>query len=154
MIKNRRLKKVDLAKVTGIKPRTLLDWTQKGYLIPDDKVEGQGRISFYSPENAVQAKVLELLSKSGISLKNFSDIVRKIDNPKMFDPFLPMIDDMYLLIVIDDCKQVRISHYTVSKDRNPLLEIVKTINDAKFNYILLINLKKIMLEIRKSMDSI
>ena len=154
MIKNYRLRKVDLAKVTGIKPRTLLDWTQRGYLIPDEKVEGQGKSSYYSPGNAVQAKVLELLSKSGISLKNFSDIMKKIDNPKLFDPFLSMTDDMYLLIVIDDCKQVSISHYTVSKRKNPLTEIIDIINDAKFNHILLINLKKIMIEIRKSMDSL
>lgn len=154
MIKNYRLRKVDLSKVTGIKPRTLLDWTQRGYLIPDEKVEGQGKSSYYSPENAIQAKVLELLSKSGISLKKFSDIMKKIDNPKLFDPFLSMTDDMYLLIVIDDCKKVSISHYTVSKHRNPLIEIIKIINDAKFNHILLINLKKIMIEIRKSMDNL
>ncbi len=63
-----RFKKHELAELTGINPRTILSWTQKGILTPVKKAKAQGKISLYSFDNAVEARVLQALSASGINL--------------------------------------------------------------------------------------
>ena len=81
-----KLRKIDIANVTKIKARTILDWTQRGYLIPDKKIIGQGKTSHYSPANAVQAKVLSILSDAGISIKKNNPLLAPV-NIDLFDPF-------------------------------------------------------------------
>ncbi len=148
-----RLKKHELAKITRIKARTLLDWTQRGYLEPQDKATGQGKTSFYSPANVVQAKVLERLSQTGVSLNKFSELFKAGPHSKLLldhlDPFRPTKDRMYSLVVIDNCRKVVLSQYRVSLSNKA--ELPKEVHDGNYEMVLVINLRKIMLDVRKDL---
>jgi len=89
------LRKIDLAKVTGIKSRTILDWTQRGYLVPAQKATGQGKISYYSPSNAVQVKIVKALSGIGMQPGKLFDLLNKMC-PDIFDPL--QNTDKFILI--------------------------------------------------------
>ena len=74
---NIKLRKVDVAKLTEVKSRTILDWTQRGYIVPAKKAIGQGKISYYSLANAVQVKVLSILFSLGFTPKLINTVFGK-----------------------------------------------------------------------------
>jgi len=167
---NNRLKKSDLAEITGIPARTILDWTQKGYLIPAVRRLGQGKISYYSPANAVQAKVLEMLSRYKMPMKNFSYLFNSNKSHlDFFDPFkwqknLTSEDIknlnkvIYHLVIVDDCRKLSIGLSTQSKikDMTVILAYSKNIIPEEIYYgdykmLFIINLKNIILEIKAAL---
>jgi hypothetical protein len=138
-----RLKKHELAKVSGNHSRVILDWTQRGYVVPAEKAEGQGKISYYSAENVVQAKVLKKLSQSAISLSAFSEIFKKL--PKSLDPFKPIHKDaVYALCVRDNVESVSILYYDKRREKHPLPGDLR----GDFSTLVIVNLKEIMEEVR------
>lgn len=162
------LKKKDLAEVTGINARTLLDWTQKGYLEPEMKSVGQGKTSYYSPTNAVQALILKTISDLKIPLKKFKDIFSFSPEGKPIsynlDPFQPMLENKLPgLIIINDCERVEYTSCDIFKDGHAVLEggpvsnwqpkkLVSIYRKGKYNTLIVINLKEILLQVRENIE--
>jgi DNA-binding transcriptional MerR regulator len=130
--------KKHIAEATGIKPRTILDWTSRGYLKPIVPATGQGKIPEYDKFGIVQALVLKNLSKYGVSLSKFSQIFyqrepfptlhalevcmdsveseakrKKISIPEVLEYYC--ID----LVIFDDCSKVLVDFFDTTKPAKP-----------------------------------
>ena len=137
--------------MTGIHPRVILDWTQREYLRPGaEENRGQGRTSYYSPANCVQAKVLRRLSGAGISLSKFSNVFASgphsnLDE-RLFDPFKPFKGKTgYALVIID--QSLRVCFW------NPQTEALPAaLANRDYGTYLIVELEKIKEEVRAALE--
>ena len=115
-----------------------------------EPAEGQGKISYYSAENIVEAKVLKRLSQSGISLSAFSAILRKLrKTQETLDPFKTIHKDaIYALCVRDNAEKVSIIYYDKRWEKHPLPKDLR----EDFSSLVIINLKEIMEEVRAALS--
>ena len=136
-----RLKKHEIAKITGIPSRRILEWTQKKYLIPAEPVPGKGKTSFYSPADAVWAKVLGYLFDSGVSIAKFIRLFEDSNVEYDIEDVINKLNPFYQkskpqkLIIIDDFKHVAFDEYK-----------------GKYKTLIMINLAELKKEVRDALS--
>lgn len=145
-----RLRKIDLAAVTRIPARRVLDWTQRGWIVPVEKVEGQGKTSYYDATNAVEVLILDALSSSGVQPGRFAKYFQEPRWRQMFKfhtESFALADKKQTALVLDDTKEVFwLSHWVTDTVRpNPL---PKEIVEGDFDRVVMVNVKRIVQRVR------
>ena len=168
--------KSEIAELIGIKPRRVLDWTTRGYMKPykpaatDKKGKRQGKISYYNEANAVQGRVLEKLSESGISLSKFADIFNgdvalRLNSLATYYltadlnhfSFKEMV---FSLVIVGNCERVTIETTEINEPipiravRHDLQSTAMPEIDDFLPSVLVINLNKILWEIKGKLQKI
>ena len=136
--------KTEFAELLGLKGRLVLDWTSKGYLIPAEQYKGKGKISYYDEKNAVQAKILQRVSKAGVKLSAFAGVFQQLGAllGGAFDPFDETLDEMDVLaLYVKDDNTVGIWGVPAGKEipPGPL---------RNFNTVIIVNLQEVLQEVR------
>ena len=124
-----RLKKHELAKITGLHPRRLLEWQRLEYLVPIEPRHGKGKISYFDEFNCLEALILKKLSENGISLSKFNNIFKGVrKNPLTRSIFNQNIKKKnFRLVIYGQCDQVSF----IMTDKNISAKEFGETNEAK-----------------------
>lgn len=167
MIMKKNFIKSELAELTDLNIHRVLDWTKRGYIIPAVKVEGRGRTSRYDLSNAIQAKVLERLSATGITLSRFSSIfhgstvekqLRGLTDSLLYEKTesFALREMIFSLVIVNDCETVTIEQTETFEELKLKMrggDDHPSIDDF-WKTVLIVNLNEIFLNIKKQLNAL
>lgn len=148
-----KLKKHELAKITELHPRRLLDWQQRGYLVPVEPGKGQGQISYFDEFSCLEALVLAKLSELGISLSKLSGAIWGFGRWGTVNPLKGNFEKQnYRFVIYGQCEKIGI--YMTEKKVTDVVfaktEEAKLIKANKYDMVVTINLNPLMLKIKEN----
>jgi DNA-binding transcriptional MerR regulator len=98
----------EVTRIVGIKPRTLIDWSERGLVVPHvQDAAGVGSRRRYSEDNLIELAIIKTLLADGIKrdlVRGIMQIVRDLSlggraaNPLSFSTRAEEDNDLYLVI--------------------------------------------------------
>ncbi len=138
------LRKIDVARITGVKPRTIFDWTAHGWISQAYPKTGQGKIGLYGVEDLVQARILKIVSQREINTSAFAKYINyKKYGKHWFDPFKDLTNKLYLLTIRGEGKYIDDPQFNEFDKSEPHPKTFDFWRIGDYDVLVTINLNKV-----------